>query len=51
LSNPENPTPDAEREELAAKRKQQIWLIAILMTVTFCAGTSIVFLIAWLLIR
>lgn len=42
---------DDKREELIARRKAEVWLIAIVMTASFCAGTTIVFLITWLLLN
>jgi hypothetical protein len=43
--------PDKEREKLVTRRKMELWMIAIAMITSFCVGTTIVFLIAWLLLK
>jgi len=51
VSSAPTPSPSDEREELVARRKAEVWLIAIVMTASFCVGTTIVFLITWLLLN
>lgn len=44
-------TGEEEREQTVARRKKQIWLIAAIMTGSFCIGTSVLCLVLWLIIR
>lgn len=51
MSGEPRPPQLEEHEELIARRKAEMWLIAIVMTASFCIGTTIVFLIVWLLLK
>ena len=45
---------DSKQEEMdqtVVRRKKQIWLIAAIMTGSFCIGTTALFFIIWLLLR
>lgn len=51
MSAEPQPPPNEDRGKLIARRKTEVWLIAIVMTASFCVGTTIVFLIVWLLLK
>jgi hypothetical protein len=44
-------TVEEERERIVARRKKQIWLMAAIMTGSFCIGTSTLCLVLWLIIK
>ena len=51
MTQPDLETPGAEREELLAQRKRQVWLIVLVMTVSSCIGSAILIYLLWLLFR
>jgi len=44
-------TSEEEREQTVTRRKKQIWLMAAIMTGSFCIGTSILCMVLWLIIK
>ncbi len=42
---------EAERAELFARRKKHVWKIVLIMTITSCAGTTLLLFLLWFILQ
>jgi hypothetical protein len=51
VTRPGQELTEAERAELFARRKKHVWKIVLVMTITSCAGTTLLLLLLWFILQ